>query len=59
MSMSDDDFEKLRRELVFDQVSKAIKENHKNWTSKLKELGFESFGVIFPAACGGVVYFVE
>ena len=39
--MSDDDFEKLRRELVFEQVSKAIKENPKNWASKLEELGFE------------------
>ena len=41
MSTSDDDFEKLRRELVFEQVSKAIKENPKNWASKLEELGFE------------------
>ena len=41
MSMSDDDFEKLRRELVFDKVSEAIKENPKNWASKLEELGFE------------------
>lgn len=41
MSMSDDDFEKLRRELVFEQVSKAIKEDPKNWASKLEELGFE------------------
>jgi len=41
MSMSDDDFEKLRRELVFEQVSKAIKENPKNWASKLEELGFQ------------------
>ena len=39
--MSDDDFEKLRRELVFEQVSKAIKENPKNWASKLEELGFQ------------------
>lgn len=41
MNMSDDDFEKLRRELVFEQVSKAIKENPKNWASKLEELGFQ------------------
>ena len=41
MSMSDDDFEKVRRELVFEQVSKAIKENPKNWASKLEELGFQ------------------
>ena len=41
MSMSDDDFERLRRELVFEQVSKAIKENPKNWASKFVELGFQ------------------
>ena len=41
MNMSDDDFEKLRRELVFEEVSKAIKENPKNWASKLEELGFQ------------------
>ena len=41
MSMSDDDFEKLRRELVCEGVSKAIKENPKNWASKLEELGFQ------------------
>ena len=41
MSMADDDFEKLRRELVFKQVSKAMKGRPKNWASKLEELGFE------------------
>lgn len=41
MSMSDDDFDKFKRELVFEQVSKAIKENPKNWASKLEELGFQ------------------
>jgi len=41
MSMSDDDFEKLRRELVFEQVSKVMKENPENWGSKLEELGFQ------------------
>ena len=41
MNMSDDDFEKLRRELVFEQVSKAMKENPGNWASKLEELGFQ------------------
>ncbi|MCK4390469.1 MAG: hypothetical protein KAV83_09570 [Desulfobacterales bacterium] len=39
--MSDDDFEKLRHELVFEQVSKTIKQNPKNWASKLEELGFQ------------------
>lgn len=41
MSLSDDDFEKRRRELVFEQVSKAIKENPKSWASRLEELGFQ------------------
>ena len=38
---SDDDFEKLRRELVFEQVSKAMNEDPKSWATKLEELGFE------------------
>jgi len=41
MSLSGDDFEKVRRGLVFEQVSKAIKENPKNWVNKLEELGFQ------------------
>jgi len=41
MSLSDNDFEKVRRELVFEQVSKAMKENPKNWADKLEELGFQ------------------
>ena len=41
--MFDDDFEKLRRKLVFEQVSKAMKEDPKNWTSRLEELGFQWF----------------
>ena len=41
--MSDDDYERLRRELVFEQVAKAIKQYPKNWASRLEHLGFEWF----------------
>jgi len=41
VSLSDDDFEKIRREVVFKQVSKVMRENPKNWASKLEELGFK------------------
>ena len=41
--MVDDDYEKLKRELRFEQVSKAIKEDPKNWTKKLEEMGFQWF----------------
>jgi hypothetical protein len=41
MSLADDDFEKARREVVFEQVSKVIRENPKNWAKKLEELGFQ------------------
>lgn len=38
--MSDDDYEKNRRELKFEQVAKAFKEDPKNWYSRLEDLGF-------------------
>jgi len=41
--MSEDDSEKLKREIIFEQVSKAIKEDPKNWRSKLEDLGFQWF----------------
>lgn len=41
--MNDDEYEKLRRELVFEQVSKAIKEDPQNWRSQLEDLGFQWF----------------
>jgi hypothetical protein len=41
--MVDDDYEKFKRKLRFEQVAKAIKEDPKNWTSKLEELGFQWF----------------
>jgi hypothetical protein len=39
----EDDLEKLMRELVFEQVANAIKEDRKNWVSRLEELGFQWF----------------
>jgi len=41
--MVDNDYEKFKRELRFEQVAKAIKEDPKNWSSKLEELGFQWF----------------
>jgi len=41
--MNDDDYEKIRREIVFEKVSKAIKEDRKNWVKQLEDLGFEWF----------------
>jgi hypothetical protein len=37
----DDDYEKLKAEIVFDRVSKAIKEDRKNWIKKVEDLGFK------------------
>jgi hypothetical protein len=41
--INDDDFEKLKRELIFERVSKAIEKDPKNWTSQLEDLGFQWF----------------
>ena len=41
--MPDNDYEKFRRKLMFEQVSKAIKENPKNWANGLEDLGFHWF----------------
>jgi len=41
--MVDDDYEKFKHKLRFEQVAKAIKEDPKNWTTKLEELGFQWF----------------
>ena len=38
-----DDFEKLKREIVFEKVAKAIKEDSKNWIKQVEDLGFEYF----------------
>jgi hypothetical protein len=39
--MIDDDYEKIKREMVFDRVSKAIKEDRKNCIKKVEDLGFK------------------
>lgn len=41
--MVDDDFEKIKREIVFERVAKAIKEDPKNWVKQVEDLGFEWF----------------
>ena len=41
--MIDDDYEKIKREIVSEKVAKAIKEDLKNWTKQLEEIGFEYF----------------
>ena len=41
--MIDDDYEKIRREIVFEKVAKALKKDPKNWTKEVEELGFEWF----------------
>ena len=41
--MIDDDYEKIKREIVFEKAARAIKEDPKNWIQQLKDLGFEYF----------------
>jgi hypothetical protein len=41
--MSDDDFERLKREIIFDRVAGTIKEDPENWADRLEELGFQWF----------------
>ena len=41
--MVDDDFEKFKRKMMFEQVSKVFKENPKNWADQLEDLGFTWF----------------
>ena len=41
--MIDDDYEKIKREIVFEKVAKAIKEDPKNWIKQVEDLGFEYF----------------
>jgi hypothetical protein len=41
--MSYDDYEKLKREIVFEKVAKAIKKDPKNWIKQAEELGFTYF----------------
>ena len=39
--MVDDDYEKIKREIVLDRVAKEIKEDRKNWIKKVEDLGFK------------------
>ncbi len=41
--MIDDDYEKLKREIVFEKAAKVIKEDPKNWIKQLEDVGFEYF----------------
>jgi len=41
--MIDDDYEKIKRKIVFEKVTKAIKEDPKNWIKQVEDLGFEYF----------------
>ncbi|MFC1856550.1 hypothetical protein ACFL9U_00805 [Thermodesulfobacteriota bacterium] len=41
--MNDDDYEKIKREIVFEKVDKAIKKDRKNWVKEVENLGFEWF----------------
>ena len=41
--MIDDDYEKLKREIVFEKAAKAIKEDPKNWIKQLEDIGFAYF----------------
>ena len=36
--MIDDDYEKIKREIVFEKVAKAIKEDLKNWIKQLENI---------------------
>ena len=53
--MSDDDYEKLKREIVFEKVAKAIKEDPKNWLKQLEELLSELIGY-YLIACDHAAY---
>lgn len=36
----DDDFEKIKNKIKFEQVAKVIKEDPKNWSNRLEDIGF-------------------
>ena len=42
--MIDDDYEKIKREIVFEKNAKAIKEDPKNWIKQLEDLLSELIG---------------
>jgi len=41
--MVDDDYDKIKREIIFEKVAKAIKKDPKNWSKQIEELGFKWF----------------
>ena len=53
--MIDDDYEKIKRENVFEKVAKAIKEDPKNWLKQLEELLSELIGY-YLIACDHAAY---
>jgi hypothetical protein len=40
--MIDDDYEKIKREIVFEKTAKAIKKDPKNWIKQLEDIGLLS-----------------
>ena len=45
-NMIDDDYEKIKREIVFEKAAKAIKEDPKNWIKQLEDIGFECLKMV-------------
>ena len=41
--MIDNNYEKIKREIVFEKAAKAIKEDPKNWIRQLEDIGFAYF----------------
>ena len=41
--MIDDDYERIKREIVFEKVAKAVTEDPKNWIRQVEDLGFKWF----------------
>jgi len=42
--MIDDDYEKIKREIVFEKTAKATKEDPKNWVKQLEDILSEMIG---------------
>ena len=42
-NMIDDDYEKIMREIVFEEAAKAIKEDPTSWIKQLEDIGIEYF----------------
>jgi hypothetical protein len=50
--MIDDNYEKIKREIVFEKAAKAIKEDPKNWIKQLEDIGFEYFDDDYDISSG-------